>query len=113
MTTENQAVDQTSVNQPVPQPVIHERGEIGKGTPGSHVKALCWAHNEANKSRMHLKTFARQLAKNGNDNEKQLVKDWFDCKHGVLNAKRSDTNVASAAAAASATHQGRRKGSKS
>lgn len=52
-----------------------------------------------------LKQFARQLVASGD----ATAKDWFDHKAGVLNASRSETNIAAAHAAAAATHTEKRK----
>jgi len=81
---------------------------VGTGTPASRLKALYHA-SMTEKSHLRLKAFARSLAKDGTDEQKQLVQDWQANKHGALDQPRSDANIALASTCSSTTKTGRRK----
>lgn len=70
-----------------------DKGYVGKSTAGDRVKR---AHrgiaNDGGGTKISLKSFARTQIKLGiEESLVQDAKDWFECKAGALNAKRSDT----------------------
>jgi hypothetical protein len=118
----NNTVEQTE--QKKTEIVRGDRGEVGTPTASLTIKqqyhATYFTREDANNKqnpnkkkwvRNHgapsLKRFARSLLAKGD----QTAKDWFDCKHGALNAKRSDANEKAAREAATATRLERRKNS--
>jgi hypothetical protein len=84
----------------VSEKVKGNRGEVGKGTPGSRLKAL-WV---ASKDGRSLKAYVRSLLKDNPD-----AKLWLNNKKGKNDTKRSDANVANARAIGQATKLARRK----
>ena len=79
------------------------RGEVGKGSTSKTLKKL-W-HAATTGKHLSLKDFARKLADEG----EQVAKDWFAHKHGSLNKKRSEANVARVSLERAATKAAKRK----
>ncbi len=79
------------------------RGELGTATASKTIKKL-W-HASTTGKHLSLKEFARKLAADGD----QIAKDWIAHKHGSLNQKRSEKNVARVALERSATMASRKK----
>jgi len=79
----------------------NSRGKVGKATPGLTMRQR-W--NEAGRVGS-LKSFARGLAKNGD----QVAKDWFNNKRGRFNQKRTDANKRAASEASQATKAAKKK----
>lgn len=78
-----------------------DRGVVGTATAGLTIKQRWGAEGRG----LSLKSFARKLAKDGD----QIAKDWFAHKRGSMNQKRTDKNIADAKAAGLATKTERRK----
>jgi len=83
-----------------------ERGEIGEATSSLTIKKM-WKANLVGK--LSLKRYARQLLASGD----ATAKDWFACKNGAMNDKRSDANKTRASLERQASKAARRKKSDS
>jgi len=64
------------------------RGEVGKGTPSTKIKALWKREGKSNEA---LKRFARRMIKEKKNTDAQM---WFDCKAGKFDMERSEKNIA-------------------
>ena len=97
-----------------------KRGDVGKPTAALTLKQRwhdeCFTLEKLGKREVYvakpkapsLRTFARQLAKTGD----QVAKDWFDHKKGSLNQERSMTTQKRITEEKNATKMARRKSKK-